>query len=394
MGVEGLSDREVLFGRLAVEEGHIDDEALEKALALRRERIANGTHPVKLPSILQEEGWLSQEVFDALRRRVLGQHPKENRRRLGPYEIEKRVGRGGMGIVYRGRSEDGKVVAVKVLGNTFKDDPKLVERFVREFEAVRSIRHPNLVEGYHAGIEDGVYYYSMEFVDGESAKEFVRREKRYEIEEAVRIVRDVAEALVAIHEAGYVHRDVKSSNILVDKEGRVKLSDLGLARDNDSDAGLTRFGTGLGSAEYASPEQLQDAARIDARTDIYSLGVTLFEMLAGRTPYMGVSPATIYSKKIREPIPDVSKLRPEVPARLKDLVQSMMAKAPADRPGTPADVIRSLDAAGEPTRPAKRGSARRRRTTSIRRTDSSGTWIWFGVGLAVALVLGLAILLS
>ncbi|MBI4612902.1 MAG: serine/threonine protein kinase [Planctomycetes bacterium] len=385
MEPEGLSEREEHFCSLARESGYLDETAFEEAMEIRRNRLAAGEGPTKLPTILREEGFLADDRYHELRRRVLERFPKE--RSIGGFRIDRKVGKGGMGIVYRAiRLEDEKVVAVKVLGDHFKHDPKLVERFVREFRAISSVRHANLVEGHDAGCEDEVYYYAMEFVDGESVKERVLRDGRFEIKEAVRIAQCVARALDAIHGAGFLHRDVKSSNVLLSEEGEVKLSDLGLAMDLESDSSLTRTGTGLGSADYSSPEQLKNAAGIDGRSDIYSLGVTLFEMLAGRVPFIAGSQASLIQRKLKEDAPDVGSFRPGIPARLRDLVNAMLSRKPEERPSEPAAVLAVLDAPLSERVLRRKTTARRR--LKPRKKGGAGMWIALGaLGMLAALAL-------
>jgi serine/threonine protein kinase len=208
-------------------------------------------------------------------------------RRLPQFEIGPMLGRGGMGVVYRARQAQlDRVVALKILPPLEAMSPDFVERFRREARSLAKLSHPNIVAVHDFGESNGLYYFAMEFVDGVNLREMIRA-GRMKPEEALAVVPKICDALQYAHEEGVVHRDIKPENILIDKRGRVKIADFGLAkllRRDASDATLTQTGMTLGTPRYMAPEQLDRPESVDHRADIYSLGVVFYEMLTGEIP--------------------------------------------------------------------------------------------------------------
>ncbi len=272
---------------------------------------------------------------------------------LGGYQILERVGKGGMGEVYRARQVSmDRVVALKVLSAALAaKDPGFAERFVAEARAAGRLNHPNLVGVHDVGsapAPEGVdasgelQYFSMEFVEGETVKDLLEREGHLEPPLIARIMLGMAEALIYAHGQGLIHRDIKPDNIMVTAQGAVKLADLGLATDPES----TAIGDGkvMGTPLYMSPEQAR-AQALDGRSDIYSLGATLYHCLTGRTPYSGESARAIMRAHVHESVPDPADVRPEIPDGWRRLCIRMMAKDPADRPAGASelrDMIRQV----------------------------------------------------
>ncbi len=242
------------------------------------------------------------------------------------YRVQRRLGGGGMADVYLAEdSRLGRLVAVKVLKPQFAQDAEFVERFRVEAQATALLGHPNIVAVYDRGVDGPPWYIAMEYVPGESLKQRLRREGAMAPEEAVRTAQAVLAALQAAHERHIVHRDVTSSNVLVDPAGRVKVADFGIARIGVS--ALTRTGTMLGTSSYLSPEQAQGRGA-DERSDLYGLGVVLFEMLTGRVPFVADSDVAVALKHVSEPAPDPRTLRPDVPPALAAVVLKALAKEP------------------------------------------------------------------
>jgi serine/threonine-protein kinase len=241
------------------------------------------------------------------------------------YEIRTQVGRGGMADVYLARDRLlNRRVAVKVLSPTFAADPDFVERFRREAQAAASLNHPNIVAVYDSGQEDGVSFIVMEYVNGKTLSELLRQYGTVPPMEAARIAADIADALEFAHRNGVVHRDVKPGNVLITPEGTVKVTDFGIARAESSDT-ITKTGNVLGTATYFSPEQAQGFA-LDGRSDVYSLGVVLYEMLTGGAPFVADSPVSVAYKHVREqPIPP-SRVKPDIPGALDRIVLTALAK--------------------------------------------------------------------
>lgn len=263
---------------------------------------------------------------------------------LGEFEILEALGQGGMGAVYKARQLSlRRLVALKTLQPAMADDEAYIARFQQEAIAAAGLNHPNLVQVYSAGQSEGLHWFSMEYVEGESARTRLKRERRIDPPEAITIAICVATALqYGWRKASLIHRDIKPDNIFLARSGEVKLGDLGLAKSAAEDKGLTSTGHSLGTLYYISPEQARDSKTVDFRADIYSLGCTLFEMVSGRPPFDGSNAAAILLQHMTEPVPSLQAKWPQCPARLSDLVGKMMQKDPGDRPQDYATLISEL----------------------------------------------------
>ena len=249
----------------------------------------------------------------------------------GRYEIGELLGRGGMSTVYRAHDRVlERDVAVKVLHERYADDPDYVERFRREARAIAKLSHPNIVTVIDRGEVGGSEYIVFELVRGEDLKELLAERRTLPLAEALALVHQAARGLAFAHEHGIVHRDVKPQNVLVDADGVAKVTDFGVARAIGLDEGLTETGTILGTSDYLSPEQAVGGL-VDERSDQYSLGVLLFEVLTGDVPYPGDSMLTVAMRHVNDPVPSVRERRPDVPARVDAVVRRAMAKRPEDR---------------------------------------------------------------
>jgi len=259
------------------------------------------------------------------------------------YQLRDKVGEGGMAVVYRAQDMLlERVVAVKILREQFASDREFVERFRLEALSAASFNHQNVVNIYDVGEDDGVYYIVMEHVEGETLKEIIRRRGRIPEREAVEIAIQIAEGLGAAHRRNLVHRDIKPHNILITDDGAVKVTDFGIARASSA-VSLTQTGTVIGSVHYFSPQQARGEA-VDSASDIYSLGVVLFEMLTGRLPYTGESPVAVALKHIQEEPPHVRSIAPDVSIEVDRLVAKMMSKEKEHRPASTAILLKELDA--------------------------------------------------
>ena len=249
------------------------------------------------------------------------------------YELQRRVGRGGMADVFLARDQLlDRPVALKVLFPEFAQDPAFVERFRREAQAAANLNHPNIVGVYDWGEAAGTYYIVMEYIDGRSLADVLRSEGRVRPDRCADAAIAVALALASAHASGVIHRDIKPANILITREGQVKVADFGIARALNSahEQDLTQTGSVMGTASYFSPEQAQ-GLQLDARSDLYSLGVVMYEMLAGKPPFTGENPVAIAYKQVHEaPVPP-SQTVTGVPAGLEGITLQLLAKNPADR---------------------------------------------------------------
>ncbi|MBT5018819.1 serine/threonine protein kinase [bacterium] len=249
---------------------------------------------------------------------------------VGPYFIEKKLGSGGMGTVYLGRhKETDQFVAVKVLPASMAREAGFVARFDREIEAMRQLKNAHIVELYESGEDDGSYYYSMEYVEGETLADRLVREKKVPWQETIKIAVEICTALKSAHNAGIIHRDLKPSNLLIDKNGVVKLADFGVAQVFATGK-LTATGGILGTAEYMSPEQAQ-GRRATKHSDIYSLGAVMYVMLTGRPPFTGKTPLDIIQKHRFAQFDSVKRLNPEVPFWLDEIVCKSLSKKMEER---------------------------------------------------------------
>ncbi|HSJ65136.1 MAG TPA: protein kinase [Gemmatimonadaceae bacterium] len=277
--------------------------------------------------------------------------------RVGPYRIEREIGRGGMGVVYLAERDDPQFhqrVALKVVRAEQAGAASHVSRFLAERQLLVSLEHPHIARLYDGGVtSDGRPYYTMAFCEGGSLAERLASHGALPVGEAVRIGRQLASALAAAHARGVIHRDVKPANVLFDASGAVRLSDFGVARLLDDD--VTRSGAVLGTVAYLAPEQVTGRP-VDHRADLWALGVTVYEMLAGRRPFHGPSTAAVlYEIAHGTPAP-VAGFAPAVPPAIERLVGRLLRKDPDARPQSAAEVERALDAAV--TEPAGRGRTR------------------------------------
>src|SRR6476661_918375 len=239
----------------------------------------------------------------------------------GRYRLDAQIGTGGMSTVYRAFDTVlERQVAIKLMHREMSSDSDQLERFRREARAVAQLNHPHIVGVIDAGEDDQTPYIVFEYVEGETLKQRIRRLGRLPVPEAVAYAIEVARALDAAHARHIVHRDVKPQNVLIDLEGSAKVTDFGIARTLDED-GLTSDGRVLGTTDYVSPEQALGHP-VGPQSDIYSLGVVLFEMLTGRVPFSGETPVAVAMKHVREEIPDVQIKRPEVSAALAAVVDT------------------------------------------------------------------------
>jgi len=326
------------------------------------------------------------------------------------YTILERIGGGGMADVYRAHDKLlDRSVAVKVLRSQFTNDDDFVTRFRREAQAAAKLSHPNIVNIYDVGKDDDVYYIVMEYISGETLKDRIQRESPLPVEFALNIAMEIAEALEHAHQNGLIHCDIKPHNILMTRSGRIKVTDFGIARAVTS-ATMTQTGTIIGSVHYFSPEQAKGAV-IGAKSDIYSLGVVLYEMLTGKVPFAGETPISIALKHIQEEPQPPRELNPELPPWIEAVILKAMSKDPAERFETISDIIIDLKMAQNylrddhtrrlakddfPTQilprvssPVSKDAApAASKTPDSQEPKKSKAWIWI---LAVLLLIGFAV---
>jgi serine/threonine-protein kinase len=261
---------------------------------------------------------------------------------VGRYELEELVGSGGMSNVFRAHDRLlERTVALKILHEQYTRDEDYVERFRREARAVAQLTHPNIVTVIDRGEQDGRQFIVFEFVEGQNLKE-LSAQGPLDPREAIRLTLQVAHALSFAHARGLVHRDVKPQNVLLNEDGQAKVTDFGIARSLDVH-GVTQTGTVLGTSDYIAPEQAR-GQKVDPKTDIYSLGVVLYELLTGEVPFSGDNFVAVAMRHVSEPAPSVLEHRPDCPLRLDLAIQRAMAKDPADRFASMDELCAELEA--------------------------------------------------
>lgn len=264
--------------------------------------------------------------------------------RLGEFEILGLLGQGATGSVYKAKQSSlHRFVALKTLNLALANDAAYIRRFQREASSAAALNHANLVQVYSSGESQGVHWFSMEYVDGESVKSRLQRNGQLDPQEAIAIGVHVATALdYGWRKAGLIHRDVKPDNIFLSADGEVKLGDLGLAKSAGQLEELTMTGQSMGTPNYISPEQVQALKSVDLRTDIYSLGCTLFHLLSGRPPFQGNGAVTIMMKHVTDPVPSLRQGWRQCPPVLANVIGKMMQKKPERRQQTHEEVIADL----------------------------------------------------
>jgi eukaryotic-like serine/threonine-protein kinase len=255
----------------------------------------------------------------------------EPKRRVGPFELERKLGVGGMGVVYLGTYlKNGRKMAVKVLAPEMSADGRLLRRFLREMAILSRLRHPHIVRYYGGGKDKTQHFYAMEYMDGGSVEQMLKKKGRFGWEETINYCRQVALALEYAHNHGIIHRDLKPANLFMGKDGLVKLGDFGIARDTQATA-LTAAGRTVGTYAYMAPEQISGKPPVSRKTDLYALGCVMFEMLTGKPPFTAPTAAEMLFAHLEEEPPDVASTAPDCPEPVGRLVSKLLEKDPEER---------------------------------------------------------------
>lgn len=335
-------------------------------------------------------------------------------RQLGDYQLLRRLGRGGMADVYL--AEQGSLsrqVAFKVLKSSLASDEAYVRRFRQEATAAANVSHANIVQIYDINCIEGLHYIAQEYVKGQNLRQLLSRQASIETRLALHIMRQVAAALHRAGQKGIIHRDIKPENIMIAPTGEVKVTDFGLARVlQNGDMNLTQVGITMGTPLYMSPEQVEGKA-VDQRSDLYSFGVTCYHMLAGRPPFTGETPLSIAVQHLKAEPESLEKLRPDLPPGLCRIVHKLMAKSPAQRFASAAELLRELrtlhpsdadedwtneswaaielELSGRefiPTAVTQQLQSVMEKTQTLAMRSKKRAWRWVPVGIVGALLLG------
>jgi len=255
------------------------------------------------------------------------------------YEVLEKIGTGGMSDVYKAKDQKlNRFVAIKVLKQEFSENRNFVSKFRVEAQAAAGLMHPNIVNVYDVGEEDGIHYIVMELVEGITLKKYIEKKSRLSVKEAISIAIQVSMGIEAAHNNHIIHRDIKPQNIIISKEGKVKVTDFGIAKAASSNTITSNV---MGSVHYTSPEQARGGFS-DEKSDIYSLGITMFEMLAGRVPFNGDTTVSIAIKHIQDEMPDIREFVPDIPISVENIVKKCTQKSPDRRYQCMADIIKDL----------------------------------------------------
>jgi len=327
---------------------------------------------------------------------------------LGEYQLVRKIGQGGMGAVYEAlQTKLNRQVALKILPKKSTQDRGFLERFYREAQAAAALNHPNIIQVYDIAEDKGHHFFAMEFVDGENLMQRLKRDGKLPADEALAIAEQVAKGLQFAHQRSIIHRDIKPDNIMVARDGQLKLADLGLAKSTEDDKGVTQTGAGLGTPYYMAPEQAQDARNVDHRADIYSLGITLLHLVTGQRPFDGDSAYSIIIQHREQELPSAQELGAEIARGVEAVIHKMAAKDPSQRyqdyesllsdlakvrsgqpPEAIAERLRDL-----PTTPAVSGH-RTTRTRAAREKPKGKGALVMGIGVAAVALIGIGVFLA
>jgi len=263
-------------------------------------------------------------------------------RRLSKYLITEFISSGGMGVVYKGIDEQtNQIVALKILFPEYYIDRRYTERFQREIKSTQKLKHKNIIKGFDAGFADGYYYFAMEYIDGTSLSSLIKKFGFIPEQQTMDIAIQVISALNHAHSNNIVHRDIKPENILITRDNIIKIADFGLCKDI-TDPAITQVGIILGTINYISPEQAQGLEDIDIRSDIYSLGITLYYTLTGQLPFSGFSAAVVRTKHVTDKIPYVRIIKDDISSNFAAVINKMVQKEKVERYQTPGELLIDL----------------------------------------------------
>jgi serine/threonine-protein kinase len=406
----GTGGFETLFGKIVVDKGLATAEEIELCNALLRER-GEADQPRTLADIMIDNEYLTKRQIDRLRNEF---EAKKSSQQIPGYRIKRKVGSGAMATVFLAQQISlDRPVAIKVLPKKFSTNQNFIERFYREGRAAAKLNHPNIVGAYDVGQAGGHHYFVMEFVDGKTVYDSIVKKKRFEEHEAIEIIRQVALALQHAHQRGFVHRDIKPKNIMINSQGVVKLADLGLARAvSDKEAAEAEAGRAYGTPYYISPEQIRGEVTIGPQADIYGLGATFYHMVTGRVPFDGRNPSEVMHRHLKSQFVPPDHVNTRLSNGCAEVIEMMMSKKPQDRYRNVDDLLEDLNRLREGQAPlfAHRGvgiaalqstadSAAARPDQPVlvqpppRVAPTDSAWMWLLiVGIAVSLVANLVML--
>ncbi len=334
-----------LFGRMALDQGLCTDDELRRAIQELKERHKHD--PLMLQDLMIELGYVTANQAERLKTSI-----KENKaaaHQIPGYKVLGKLGAGAMAVVYKAKQLSlNRTVAIKVLPRRFTENPEYVQRFYKEGQAAGKLNHSNIVQAIDVGEAGGYHYFVMEYVEGKTIADDLVGGNLFAEQDAVEVIIQVCHALQHAHAHGLVHRDVKPKNIMINKQGVVKLADMGLARETtDIEAAQSEEGKAYGTPYYIAPEQIRGKIDIDGRADIYGLGATFYHMVTGRVPFTGEDSAEIMKKHLREKLVPPDHINTALSAGVSEVIEIMMAKRREDRYKNVDELLIDLEALQE-----------------------------------------------
>ncbi len=339
-----------MIGRLVVELGFATADEVKQAQAKRGESDAEAENQRSLAQILVDDEFVTKRQIERLRKQV---EEERKGQAISGYKVISKLGAGAMATVFKASQLSlDRLVAIKILPRKFSSNAQFIERFYAEGRAAAQLNHPNIVQAYDVGQSGEFHYFVMEFVDGSTVHDVITANKRFKESDAIDIAISVAEAMEHAHERGLIHRDIKPKNIMLTKQGLVKVADLGLARAiEDKDAALAEAGKAYGTPYYISPEQIRGEVHIGPQADIYSIGATIYHMVTGNVPFNGKNPTEVMQKHLKSALVPPDHVNPTLSAGFSEVIEMMMAKSRKNRYKDCRDVLEDLRAVKKGERP-------------------------------------------
>ncbi|MHC4551451.1 MAG: serine/threonine protein kinase [Planctomycetota bacterium] len=336
---------DTIIGRIVVDQQLCTEGEVDLCRQEQKERA--GSNPATLERILLEKRFMTKS--QAIRVRETARDSKDASGQIPGYKVLGKLGSGAMAVVYKAKQLSlDRVVAVKVLPKKFVQKSDYVERFYKEGRIAAKLNHNNIVQAIDVGEVGGLYYFVMEYVEGKTLYDDLSKCKIFDEDEAMEIILQLAHALGHAHSLGLIHRDVKPKNIMINKDGVVKLADMGLAREtSDIKAAKHEQGKAFGTPYYIAPEQIRGLVDIDGRADIYALGATLFHMVTGRVPFEASTPSEVMKKHLKEPLTPPDHINTALSAGISEVIEAMMTKDRDVRYKNMQEVIPDLQAVSE-----------------------------------------------
>ncbi|MAI67696.1 MAG: serine/threonine protein kinase [Phycisphaerae bacterium] len=333
---------ETILGKLVVDNGLVTQEELSECTSLLQDAEGNATGHT-LGDVLVNHQFVTRRQLDRLQTDF---DTRKSTQRIQGYRIIRKLGAGAMATVFLAQQESlDRPVAIKVLPKKFSENEDFLERFYKEGRAAAKLNDANIVQAYDVGQSGEYHYFVMEYVDGDTVYEQIVEKKQLSEQEALPIIRQVAQALQHAHKVGFIHRDIKPKNIMIANNGDVKLADLGLARAvDDAEAAEAEAGRAYGTPYYISPEQIRGKKEITPAADIYGLGATLYHMVTGKVPFSGKNPSDVMHRHLKEDLVPPDHLNSSLSAGFSQVIEMMMAKDVSQRYQNASDLIEDLDA--------------------------------------------------